>query len=59
MTLPNHKRIEPIPGHALHEKGLQGRISTGTPFSSQERRALSDPRIKRWLGAGLFLYRYI
>ena len=28
-----------IPGHALHEKGLQGQLGVGTLFSSQARRA--------------------
>ena len=43
---PIHKpRI--IPGHALHEKGLQRQISVGTLVSSQERRALAVPLINR------------
>ena len=36
-----------IPGHALHEKGLQRQIGVGTLFSSQERRALAVPLINR------------
>ena len=36
-----------IPGHALHENGLQRQIGVGTLFSSQERRALAVPLINR------------
>ena len=36
-----------IPGHALHEKGLQRQIADGTLVSSKERRALLVPRINR------------
>ena len=36
-----------IPGHALHEKGLQRQIGDGTLVSSQERRALAVPLINR------------
>ena len=36
-----------IPGHALHEKGLQRQIGVCTLVSSQERRAAVVPRINR------------
>ena len=36
-----------VPGHALHEKGLQRQIGVGTLVSSQERRALLVPLINR------------
>ena len=36
-----------IPGHALHEEGLQRQIGVGTQVSSQERRAAVFPRINR------------
>ena len=36
-----------IPGHALHEKGLQRQIGIGTLVSSQERRALAVLLINR------------
>ena len=36
-----------VPGHALHEKGLQRQIGAGTLVSSQERRALFVPLINR------------
>ena len=36
-----------IPGHALHEKGLQRQIGDGTLVSSQKRRAAVVPRINR------------
>ena len=52
-----------IPGHALHEKGLQRQKGVGTLVSSQEQRALlvpvinrgktaDKPRISRWSNAG-------
>ena len=52
-----------IPGHALHEKGLQKQIGVGTLVSSQERRALfvllinhgsaaDKPVVNRWSTAG-------
>ena len=34
-----------IPGHALHEKGLQRQIGVGTLVNSQQRRALAVPVI--------------
>ena len=44
-------RIRPerrgIPGHALHEKGLQRQKNAGPLASSQERRAAVVPRINR------------
>ena len=40
--------IRQVPGHALHEKGLQRQIGVGTVVSSQERRALLVPRLNRW-----------
>ena len=36
-----------IPGHALHEKGLQRQKSVGPLVSSQEERALLVPVINR------------
>ena len=36
-----------IPGHALHEKGLQRQIGVGTLVNSQQRRALAVPVINR------------
>ena len=36
-----------IPGHALHDRGLQKQIGVGTLVSSQERRALFVPVINR------------
>jgi len=36
-----------IPGHALHEKGLQRQIAVGTLVNSQQRRALAVPRLNR------------
>ena len=52
-------RIE-IPGHAMHEKGLQRQIAVGTLFNSQQRRALAVPRLNRWSTAGqpLVLFRH-
>ena len=41
-----------VPGHALHEKGLQRQIGVGTLVSSQERRALAVPLINRGSTAG-------
>ena len=41
-----------IPGHALHEKGLQRQIDVGTLVNSQQRRALAVPRLNRWSTAG-------
>ena len=37
-----------IPGHALHEKGLQIQIGDGPLVSSQEQRAAVVPQINRW-----------
>ena len=42
MWLPPH-----IPGHALHEKGLQRQKGVGPLVGSQERRALLVPLINR------------
>ena len=39
--------IQPVPGHALHEKGLQKQRGVGSLVSSQERRAGFVPRINR------------
>ena len=39
--------ITTIPGHALHEKGLQRQIGVGTLVNSQQRRALAVPVINR------------
>ena len=41
-----------IPGHALHEKGLQRQKSVGPLVSSQEQRALLVPRLNRGSTAG-------
>ena len=41
-----------VPGHALHEKGLQRQVGVGTLVSSQERRALLVARINRGSTAG-------
>ena len=41
-----------VPGHALHEKGLQRQIAVGTLVNSQQRRALAVPRLNRWSTAG-------
>ena len=41
------KRSGLIPGHALHEKGLQRQIAVGTLVNSQQRRALAVPRLNR------------
>ena len=47
------KRIQyvQIPGHALHEKGVQRQQSVGPLVSSQEQRALLVPLINRGLTA--------
>ena len=42
----------PVPGHALHEKGLQGQKGVGPLVSSQEQRALLVPRLKPRLKRG-------
>ena len=39
--------VERIPGHALHEKGLQRQIGVGTLVSTQERKALFVPLVNR------------
>ena len=41
-----------IPGHALHEKGLQRQIGVGTMVNSQQRRALAVPVMNRRSTAG-------
>ena len=41
-------RKESVPGHALHEKGLQRQIGVGTLVNSQQRRAFVVPVINRW-----------
>ena len=41
-----------IPGHALHEKGLQRQIAVGTLVNSQQRRALAVPQLNRWSTVG-------
>ena len=52
-----------IPGHALHEKGLQRQISVRTLDSNHERRAVVVPEINRGYTAGqprvLFLHRFM
>ena len=51
-----------IPGHALHEEGLQRQIAVDTLVNSQQRRALAVPRLNRGQTAGqplvLFLHRF-
>ena len=44
-----------VPGHALHEKGLQRQKSVGPRNSSKEQRALLDPLINRLSNAGVAL----
>ena len=53
--------FDPVPvlEHALHEKGLQGQIGVGPLVSSQERRALFVPLIKRWSSAGQLLILFL
>ena len=46
-----------IPGHALHEKGLQRQIGVGTLLSSQKRRALFVPRFNRTFCSSTGLHR--
>ena len=41
-----------IPGHALHDKGVQRQIGVGTLVSSKERRAAVVPVINRLATAG-------
>ena len=57
----NWARMKKIPGHAVHEKGLQRQIGVGTLVSSQKERALLVPVINRLSTAGqprvLFLHR--
>ena len=36
-----------LPGHALHENGLQGQIGVGTLVNSQQLRALAVPVMNR------------
>ena len=40
--------LRKIPGHALHDNGLQRQIGIGTLVSSQKRRALAVPVMNRW-----------
>ena len=47
--LRNEKRLPRVPGHALHEKGLQRQIGIGPLVRSQERRALAVPQVNHWL----------
>ena len=49
--------LEFIPGHALHEQGLQRQIGGGTLVSSQERRALVVLRLNRWFCSSVGLHR--
>ena len=42
--------VNPFPGHALHEKGLQKQKGVGTLVSSQERKAAVVP-LSRWCTA--------
>ena len=46
-----------IPGHALHEKGLQRQIAVGTLVNSQQRRALAVPLVNRWFCSSTGLHR--
>ena len=41
-----------VPGHALHEEGLQRQIGVGTLVNSQQRRALAVPVLNRGQTAG-------
>ena len=41
-----------VPGHSLHEKGVQRQIGVGTLVSNKERRAAVVPRINRLSTAG-------
>ena len=54
--------VKVVPGHALHEKGLQRQIAVGTLVNSQQRRALAVPRLNRGSTAGqpdvLFPHRF-
>ena len=36
-----------VPGHALHEKGLQRQLAVGTLVNRQQRRALAVPLLNR------------
>ena len=47
VTLHWSKGNIQIPGHALHENGLQGQKGVGPLVSSQEQRALFVPRLNR------------
>ena len=44
--------IPQVPGHAMHEKGLQRQIAVGTLVNSQQRRALAVSQLNRWSTAG-------
>ena len=64
LLLPDFAKVcFVIPGHALHEKGLQRQIGVGSLVSSQERMALfvalingrstgGQPVVSRWSTAG-------
>ena len=43
------RKLGSVPGHALHEKGLQRQICVGTLLSNQERRAAVVLLVDRWL----------
>ena len=47
--------LEGVPGHALHDEGLQREKGVGTLVSGQERRAAVVPRINRGSTAGFVL----
>ena len=57
MRICRFKHFLHIPGHALHEKGLQRQIGDGTLVSSQERRALAVPLINRGFRSSIGLNR--
>ena len=40
-------KIDHFPGHALHEKGLQGQMCVDPLVNSHERRAAVVPRLNR------------
>ena len=47
LDMPCMKKVYKVPGHALHEKGLQRQKGVGPLVSSQEQRALLVPVINR------------
>ena len=47
MNRDDFRNQSNIPGHALHETGLQRQMVVGTLVNSQQRRALAVPVINR------------